>query len=61
MKYILTLVDPINPDNNTTLECSTAQEARDYKVKAKKKGFIVTVKGEKHDKRENQRILHQEK
>lgn len=61
MKYILTLVDPINPDNNMTLECTTAQEAKEYKVKAKKQGYIVTVKGEKYDERENQRILHQEK
>lgn len=45
MRYILHLLDK-DPVNNQIIECSTAQEARDYKKKAEKMGFKVTIKRE---------------
>jgi len=43
MKYILHLKD-IDPENDMVIECSTGQETRDYKRKAEKMGYKVTVK-----------------
>jgi len=45
MKYVLYLIDK-DKKNNMTVECSTVQETRDYKRKAEKMGYKVTVKKE---------------
>lgn len=46
MKYTLYLTDK-DPANNMTITCDNATEAVEYKRKARKMGFEVTVKGEK--------------
>ena len=48
MKYTLYLTDK-DPANNTTIECDNSTEAVEYKRKAQKMGFKVTVKGERHE------------
>lgn len=45
-KYILELIDK-DPQNDIELECSTAQEATEYKRKAIEQGYKVTVRKEK--------------
>lgn len=45
MKYILELKSK-NPIDNSTIECSTAQEANMYKHRAEKNGFKVTIRKE---------------
>jgi len=45
-KYILQLRDK-DPQNNMELECSTAQDATDYKNKAIEQGYEVDVRKEK--------------
>jgi len=45
-KYILELRDK-DPQNDIEIECSTAQEATDYKNKAIEQGYKVTVRKEK--------------
>lgn len=55
MKYILELTDK-DPANNMTVECDNATEAVEYKRKAQKMGFKVTVKGERHDERRFDRV-----
>lgn len=45
-KYILELRDK-DPQNDIELECSTAQEATEYKNKAIEQGYEVKVRKEK--------------
>lgn len=45
-KYILELRDK-DPQNDMELECSTAQEATEYKRKAIEQGYKVKVRKEK--------------
>lgn len=45
-KYILELRDK-DPQNDIELECSTAQEATEYKRKAIEQGYKVMVRKEK--------------
>lgn len=45
-KYILELRDK-DPQNDMELECSTAQEATEYKRKAIEKGYKVQIRKEK--------------
>ena len=45
-KYILHLTAE-DPENNIELECSTAQEATEYKRKAIEQGYKVAVRKEK--------------
>jgi hypothetical protein len=45
-KYILEIRDK-DPQNDIELECSTAQEATDYKNKAIEQGYEVKVRKEK--------------
>lgn len=45
-KYILELRDK-DPQNDMELECSTAQEATEYKRKAIEQGYKVHVRKEK--------------
>lgn len=45
-KYILSLTTK-NPQDNMVFECSTAQEATDYKNKAIEQGYEVKVRKEK--------------
>ena len=45
-KYILELRDR-DPQNDIELECTTAQEATEYKRKAIEQGYKVTVRKEK--------------
>jgi hypothetical protein len=45
-KYILRITAK-DPENDIELECSTAQEATEYKRKAIEQGYKVTVRKEK--------------
>ena len=45
-KYILSLTTK-NPQDNMVFECSTAQEATEYKRKAIEQGYKVAVRKEK--------------
>lgn len=45
-KYILELRDK-DPQNDIELECSTAQEATEYKRKAIEQGYKVQIRKEK--------------
>ena len=45
-KYILELRDK-DPQNDMKLECSTAQEATEYKRKAIEQGYEVQIRKEK--------------
>lgn len=45
-KYILSLTTK-NPQDNMVFECSTAQEATEYKRKAIEQGYKVQIRKEK--------------
>ena len=42
-KYKLHLIDK-DPKNNITIECDNASEAVEYKYKARKQGYKVTIR-----------------
>lgn len=52
MKYTLYLEDK-EPANNMTIECKDSKEAVEYKRKAIKQGFKVSIKGEKNEQNQS--------
>ena len=52
MKYTLYLTDK-DPVNNMTIHCKDSKDAVEYKRKAQKMGFKVTVKGERHEQNQS--------